>query len=201
MDEPLSNLDAKLRSHTRSEIVRIQRALKVTTIYVTHDQVEAMTMADRMVVMRKGVIQQIGTPSEIYNNPTNMFVGGFIGSPPMNFVEGIVQGKEFIVGPHIFTLPQEKMDTLAPYDKKTVTLGIRPEHIHPCKGSGANEFVLPLKATEFLGNCRHVFLQIEGTDLTAKIDREVECSGPEFNVCFDLGVAHFFDTETTNVII
>jgi multiple sugar transport system ATP-binding protein len=201
MDEPLSNLDAKLRSHTRSEIVRIQRALKVTTIYVTHDQVEAMTMADRMVVMRKGVIQQIGTPSEIYNNPTNMFVGGFIGSPPMNFVEGIIQGKEFLVGSQSFVLPPEKMEGLVPYDKKSVTLGIRPEHLHPCKDKGLNAFELPLTATEFLGNCRHAFLQLEGIALTAKIDREVACSGTEFCVAFDLAAAHFFDTETTNVII
>jgi multiple sugar transport system ATP-binding protein len=201
MDEPLSNLDAKLRSHTRSEIVRVQRALKVTTIYVTHDQVEAMTMADRMVVMKKGVIQQIGTPSEIYNTPTNMFVGGFIGSPPMNFIDGILQGNEFVVGSHVFVLPPEKMDALAPFDKKPVTLGIRPEHILPCKGGGPNEFPLPLTATEFLGNCRHIFLEIEGIDLTAKIDREIECSGTEMNVSFDLGAAHFFDIETTNVII
>jgi multiple sugar transport system ATP-binding protein len=201
MDEPLSNLDAKLRSHTRSEIVRVQRALKVTTLYVTHDQVEAMTMADRMVVMKKGVIQQIGTPSEIYNTPRNIFVGGFIGSPPMNFFEGIIQGNTFVVGSHTFVIPQEKQSVLHAYDQKTVTLGIRPEHIQFCKDEETNAFSLPLKTTEFLGNCRHAFLQLEGVDLTAKIDREVDCNGTELCVCFDLVSAHFFDTETTNVII
>ena len=98
MDEPLSNLDAKLRNSTRIEIVKLQRSLKVTTIYVTHDQTEAMTMADRMVVMKEGVVQQVGTPREIYGLPVNMFVAGFIGSPQINFIRGKLEGETFVCG-------------------------------------------------------------------------------------------------------
>ena len=197
MDEPLSNLDAKLRSHTRGEIVRVQRALKVTTIYVTHDQVEAMTMADRMVVMKRGVIQQIGTPSEIYNSPSNMFVGGFIGSPPMNFIEGVVEGNTLLVGSHRFVIPQEKMQCLKKYEKKSVMLGIRPEHIYVCSEEGPNQFFVTQEATEFLGSCWYVFLRFEGRNLIAKINGDMGGQGSDLCIGFDLDSAHFFDTETT----
>ncbi|HBD01467.1 MAG TPA: spermidine/putrescine ABC transporter ATP-binding protein, partial [Lachnoclostridium sp.] len=100
MDEPLSNLDAKLRTSTRAEIVKLQRELKVTTVYVTHDQTEAMTMADRMVVLKDGIIQQAGTPNEIYYEPCNLFVAGFIGASQMNFIEGRVEGSRFVFGSH-----------------------------------------------------------------------------------------------------
>jgi multiple sugar transport system ATP-binding protein len=130
MDEPLSNLDAKLRAETRSQIVQLQRQLGTTTIYVTHDQTEAMTMGDRIAVLNAGQIQQIATPLDLYNRPINRFVAEFIGSPPMNFIP--VQFKAPLRLTHAdfqLTLPENWEETLAPYDGWTLDLGIRPEHL------------------------------------------------------------------------
>ncbi|NIA68704.1 ABC transporter ATP-binding protein [Pelagibius litoralis] len=123
MDEPLSNLDAKLRSAMRVQIKHLQRRLKITTVYVTHDQVEAMTLADRIVIMNGGAIQQIGTPDEIYTNPANTFIAGFIGSPPMNLIKGHVEGGTF-------TAPGVRVEGIAVESGRAVTLGIRPEDCH-----------------------------------------------------------------------
>jgi len=123
MDEPLSNLDAKLRQTMRVQIKHIQRQLKITTIYVTHDQIEAMTLADRIVIMDKGMIQQIGTPDEIYNDPANTFVAGFIGAPPMNLIDGHLEGGTF-------SAPGVTVPDLAPHHDGPVILGIRPEDCH-----------------------------------------------------------------------
>ena len=120
MDEPLSNLDAKLRQHMRGQIKHIQRELQITTIYVTHDQIEAMTLADRIVIMEKGAIQQIGTPDQIYNDPANTFVANFIGSPPMNLIEGTLRGG-------VFTAPGVRFEGLPARHDGKVTLGVRPE--------------------------------------------------------------------------
>ena len=122
MDEPLSNLDAKLRQHMRVQIKHIQRSLKITTVYVTHDQVEAMTLADRIVIMDKGTIQQIGTPDEIYNDPANCFVAGFIGAPPMNLIEGILEDEVFIAD----NVRVEGIES-PPDIPRRVILGVRPE--------------------------------------------------------------------------
>ncbi|MEE0428553.1 MAG: sn-glycerol-3-phosphate ABC transporter ATP-binding protein UgpC, partial [Turicibacter sp.] len=132
MDEPLSNLDAKLRVAMRSEIIKLHERLATTTIYVTHDQTEAMTMASRIVVMKDGVIQQIGSPKEIYDNPKTVFVGGFIGSPAMNFVHGKVANGYFIADNLKFRIPDAKFNMLKQkgYDNKEVIFGIRPEDIH-----------------------------------------------------------------------
>lgn len=124
MDEPLSNLDAKLRVQTRAHIAQLQRELGVTTVYVTHDQVEAMTMADRIVIMKDGLIMQKGSPEEVYNNPANLFTASFIGSPPMNFIEVKIKDSA------IYTLTGEKInhdESLASFDGQTMILGIRPE--------------------------------------------------------------------------
>jgi multiple sugar transport system ATP-binding protein len=130
MDEPLSNLDAKLRTETRSQIVHLQRKLGTTTIYVTHDQVEAMTMGDRIAVMNAGQIQQVAAPLELYNRPANRFVAEFIGSPPMNFMSVQVKAPLLIQHPHFrLTLPEVWEKALQPYDGRTITLGIRPEHL------------------------------------------------------------------------
>src|SRR4249919_202568 len=136
MDEPLSNLDAKLRVHMRAEIASLQNELGVTTIYVTHDQVEAMTMGDRVAVMRKGELQQVATPQELYDEPVNLFVGGFIGGPSMNLLEGTLQGSN---GGMAITVGSQKLElgdralsqrpALKAYDGKTVIVGIRPEHL------------------------------------------------------------------------
>ena len=137
MDEPLSNLDAQLRVHTRAEIGRLQRQLGITTIYVTHDQVEAMTMSDRVAVMRSGKLQQFAPPQEVYARPANAFVGGFIGSPAMNFVEGTLQrsngdisvllgDQQLALDPSVF----EQRPRLGAYEDGQVIVGIRPESIH-----------------------------------------------------------------------
>lgn len=131
MDEPLSNLDAKLRTETRAQIVKLQRQLGTTTIYVTHDQVEAMTMGDRIAVMNGGQIQQVAPPLEIYNRPANLFVAQFIGSPPMNFLPVEVKAPLQIVHSQFrLTLPEVWAKTLQPYDGQILTLGIRPEHLN-----------------------------------------------------------------------
>ncbi|AZB44462.1 ABC transporter ATP-binding protein [Bacillus sp. FJAT-42376] len=127
MDEPLSNLDAKLRAKMRSEIRQIQRKLGITMIYVTHDQTEAMTMADRMMIMHEGSIQQLGKPLEIYNNPANSFVASFIGSPPMNLAQGAVDGGSLVLGEH-HAIPLSK-ETLLALGSGKVEAGIRPEHL------------------------------------------------------------------------
>ncbi len=128
LDEPLSNLDAKLRVQMRTEIARIQRRLGTTTVYVTHDQVEAMTLADRLAVMRDGVVQQIGTPRELYTRPDNLFVAGFIGSPAMNFLPGRIEGTELRLPAARFPLPETVRAQLPP-GRREVIAGIRPEHL------------------------------------------------------------------------
>jgi multiple sugar transport system ATP-binding protein len=136
LDEPLSNLDAKLRVQTRNELIRLRRRLAVTMIYVTHDQVEAMTMGDRVAVMRKGELQQVATPQELYDEPVNLFVGGFIGSPAMNLLEGTLQrsngGMAVAIGSQKVQLGDGALSqrpALKDYDGKTVVVGIRPEHL------------------------------------------------------------------------
>lgn len=131
MDEPLSNLDAKLRTETRTQIVNLQRKLGITTIYVTHDQTEAMTMGDRIAVMNAGQIQQVARPLELYNNPANRFVAEFIGSPPMNFIPVQIKAPLLIQHPQFrLTLPEYWEAALRPYDGRSLVLGIRPEHLH-----------------------------------------------------------------------
>lgn len=127
MDEPLSNLDAKLRVQMRTEISKIHDQLNTTTIYVTHDQTEAMSMASRIVVMKDGYIQQVGTPEEIYDKPANIFVANFIGSPPMNFFNGRVKDNLIIVGNENIPLTSEQITALKPYQDKEIIVGIRPE--------------------------------------------------------------------------
>ena len=129
MDEPLSNLDAKLRNETRAQIVQLQRQLGITTIYVTHDQTEAMTMGDRIAVMNRGEIQQIAPPLELYNAPANRFVAEFIGSPPMNFLPVQIAASTLVLGQFRYTLPPEWGDRLSPYNGRSLLLGVRPEHL------------------------------------------------------------------------
>ncbi|MDF5710661.1 MAG: ABC transporter ATP-binding protein [Nostoc sp. S4] len=131
MDEPLSNLDAKLRAETRAQIVKLQRQLGTTTIYVTHDQTEAMTMGDRIAIMSEGKIQQVASPLELYNRPANLFVAEFIGSPPMNFIPVEFHAPQLIIHSQFrFTLPEVWAKALQKYDGKTLILGIRPEHFN-----------------------------------------------------------------------
>ena len=200
MDEPLSNLDAKLRVQMRSEISRIHAEAGATTIYVTHDQVEAMTMASRIVVMNKGYIQQIGTPNEIYENPSNMFVAGFIGTPPMNFINGTVSenGKSLIVNDKVsipLTAEQQKM--LAEYVGKPVVYGIRPEHLMLVEDKKDAVFTTEVTILELLGDVLHCYSKVDDTTLimkTSALSRIRKGDTIMFRPNFDF--ACFFDPTT-----
>ncbi len=158
MDEPLSNLDAKLRVAMRSEISKLHHRLGTTTIYVTHDQTEAMTMASRLVVMKDGKIQQIGTPKEVYETPENIFVGGFIGSPAMNFFRGKLTETDFVIDNAAkIKVTEGKMKILREqgYVNKDIVLGIRPEDIHDellfLEASQSTAFTTKIEVAELLG--------------------------------------------------
>jgi multiple sugar transport system ATP-binding protein len=152
MDEPLLNLDAKLRTQTRAQIVQLQRQLGTTTIYVTHDQTEAMTMGDRIAVLNEGVIQQIASPLELYNHPANRFVAEFIGSPPMNFIEMTVKDALHLHCQNFgLSLPEQWGQTLNPYIGQSITLGIRPEHLR-LGTEGSNSLLVQVALVEALGH-------------------------------------------------
>jgi multiple sugar transport system ATP-binding protein len=190
MDEPLSNLDAKLRVQMRGEISRLQRNVGITTIYVTHDQVEAMTMGSRIAVMRKGVLQQLGPPQELYDRPTNLFVATFIGSPGMNLFQATLRqdgdGLVAAIGEQLMTLPSSitgRYARLADYRGQTVVLGIRPEHLHdPRLQVGGDVGLLrgEVKLVEALGSERLVHLDVLGepvlTDEVLEIARDIDSS-------------------------
>jgi multiple sugar transport system ATP-binding protein len=208
-DEPLSNLDAKLRVNMRAELIKLHERLDATMIYVTHDQVEAMTMGDRIVVMRNGFIQQVGTPMEVYNQPTNQFVAGFIGSPPMNFLDArLVQDNGTIKldlnGTHL-PLPAGKAKQIESYVRREVVLGIRPEDILPEDSVHGRELV-PLKATievlEPLGAEIILELSMHGQTFTARMDPQMRARmHDEIPVYFDMERCHLFDPRTEQVIL
>ena len=208
MDEPLSNLDAKLRVQTRSEISKIHKAVGATTIYVTHDQVEAMTMADRIVVMKDGWIQQIGSPKELFNNPSNKFVASFIGAPGMNFIEGLIQKGKFVAdeGNFVFALTKEMQGKLKDFEGKNVTLGIRPEDIYLESDKTDKKISKPMKVTvnysELLGYDLMVYFNIGEAKIVAKVgeSNEVEI-GKDIKLTFDNDKIHFFDGETEKSIL
>ncbi|MCR4282122.1 MAG: ABC transporter ATP-binding protein [Bauldia sp.] len=165
MDEPLSNLDAKLRVQMRAELKHLQHELQVTTIYVTHDQIEAMTLAHRVAVMNNGVIEQLGTPKEIYNNPRTLFVAGFIGSPPMNLIEGEVKGG-------VVQNSGLRVEGLGRADIRRAVLGVRPEDVHvvDTKDAGAN-MVAPIYSSELTGESTLVSVQAGDRLMTMRADK------------------------------
>lgn len=207
MDEPLSNLDAKLRVQMRAEIAKLHHRLKTTTIYVTHDQTEAMTMASRLVVMKDGFIQQIGSPKEVYENPENIFVGGFIGSPAMNFFEGQIVDGYFKIENVSMKIPQEKWALLNSQglNGKDIILGIRPEHItedskviDQLPESIVNTTV---EVSELTGAELMVYSSLEGQQFVARLNSDVHLQlGQKVTLAFDLSRSHFFDKETENRI-
>ena len=205
MDEPLSNLDAKLRVQMRSEIIKLHNSLNATTIYVTHDQTEAMTMASRIVVMKLGRVQQIGSPIEIYNNPANLFVAGFIGSPAMNFFHVDYSAEDnsitFASGEKV-VLP--KTLTKGKSIPSKVIFGIRPEDIKEVDGETkvtGPEFDIDVNVAELLGNEYYVHAYFGGTELVSKIPaNRVIKTGDKIKVFFDLKKIHFFDPETEKSI-
>ncbi|QKS70730.1 sn-glycerol-3-phosphate ABC transporter ATP-binding protein UgpC [Paenalkalicoccus suaedae] len=198
MDEPLSNLDAKLRVQMRSEIIKLHHRLQTTTIYVTHDQTEAMTMASRIVVMKDGFIQQVGAPKEIYDYPENVFVGGFIGSPAMNFLHGTLKGDAFHLGDFAVKIPQGKLKMLEKYDQKELILGIRPEDIHDeplfLDASENSKFVATIDVAELMGAESYLYSKVSDQDFIARVDSRTDVtSGNQLELAFDMNKAHFFD--------
>ncbi|MBO5733302.1 MAG: sn-glycerol-3-phosphate ABC transporter ATP-binding protein UgpC [Clostridia bacterium] len=205
MDEPLSNLDAKLRGQMRTEISKLHNKLQTTFIYVTHDQTEAMTMGTRIVVMKDGIIQQIDSPQTLYDHPVNMFVGGFIGSPTMDFVDGTVEKIQdsiyFVMGNTKVKIPEGRTANLADYIGKTVTMGIRAEHIHDEEMYIANSpdsiVDAEVEVVELMGSETLLYLNIEGSSFVAKVDpRSTAKVGDTIKVAFDMNRIHLFDKET-----
>ncbi|WP_412050748.1 MULTISPECIES: ABC transporter ATP-binding protein [unclassified Hoeflea] len=188
MDEPLSNLDAKLRQAMRVQIKHIQRQLKITTVYVTHDQIEAMTLADRIVIMQSGLIQQIGSPNEIYNDPANTFVAGFIGSPPMNLIEGQLSDG-------VFTAPGIKVAGLSRSHTGKVTLGIRPEDC--TVGGNGGQLNGTVYGVEPTGDITYLTIKAGDKLLEVKADRNYRSElGLQEVVAFDPARIYLFDAES-----
>jgi multiple sugar transport system ATP-binding protein len=206
MDEPLSNLDAKLRAETRSQIVKLQRQLGTTTIYVTHDQTEAMTMGDRIAVMNAGQIQQLASPLELYNHPANRFVAEFIGSPPMNFLPVQFKAPLLITHPQFrLTLPEAWATVLKAYDGQTLTLGIRPEHLNIGAAAPKN-LPVQVELVEALGSETYLAVRFVGASdemalLQARIepDRAIRL-GEELWLSISADKIHFFDQATGQAI-
>ena len=222
LDEPLSNLDAKLRAQMRTEISKLHQKLGTTFIYVTHDQTEAMTMGDRIVVMKDGFIQQVDSPQNLYTNPVNLFVAGFMGSPQMNFIDSVLRkiegkytiefgsedtkttrGKKFYV-----ELPESKVDevVLSEYVDKEIIFGIRPENIHDEEMflSAAKTGIIDcdVEITEMMGAETYLYLNCEGIPLTARVDpRSTARPQDKIKVAIDPNKVHIFDKETEKAIV
>ncbi|MDO5018558.1 MAG: sn-glycerol-3-phosphate ABC transporter ATP-binding protein UgpC [Lagierella massiliensis] len=203
MDEPLSNLDAKLREHMRVELVRLHKNLETTSIYVTHDQTEAMTMADKIILLDKGKIQQFGTPKEFYDKPENLFVAGFIGSPTMNIVKGKIENKKFISDlKDIEIKPKEEdLEKLKDYEGKSVYMGIRSERFIAEK-SQENTFKAKVEVIEMLGKEKLLHIKTDkGQEMIVSQPGHFLYETDEIHYfTFDLDALHFFDSETTNRI-
>jgi multiple sugar transport system ATP-binding protein len=226
MDEPLSNLDAKLRVRMRSEVLRVHKAIGAATLYVTHDQVEAMTMGDRVAVLHGGVLQQYATPRELYDRPANLFVAEFIGSPEMNLYEAAVSADELLLGSQRLSLGPART-ALAPYRGRTVIAGVRPEHLELDSGgeraghAGTATLVADVRVVEELGDEAHVFFSVDaqaaGAGMLAAAAGETEAAllagvthngiarvssrsairrGQRVTFSVDTGRMHFFDPGT-----
>jgi len=209
-DEPLSNLDAKLRTAMRAELLGLHQALKTTTIYVTHDQMEAMTMGDRIVVMNKGRIRQVDTPENIYSNPINKYVAGFIGSPPMNFIDCCLKtesGQFYAVAKEMnLRIPEERAAELSVSTEKEVILGIRPEHIshvsYGREGLPGARFRGSVWMVELLGSEKLVYLRTGESMLVARLAPGVNLkSGDVANFEVNMNLVHLFATDTEKTII
>ena len=203
MDEPLSNLDAKLRVQTRAEIARLHQRLKTTVVYVTHDQVEAMTMGSRIAVMTEGLLQQVGSPQTLYDTPINRFVAGFIGSPSMNFVEVHTDGSgesARLVGPAEWSipLPNRYRDAATPRAGKTLVAGFRPEHLDIGEaGPGVGAFQARADVVEYLGNEELLHISAADQDVVAIVGSEHRVRpGDIVNLKLPLDKLHLFDGET-----
>jgi multiple sugar transport system ATP-binding protein len=211
LDEPLSNLDAKLRSTMRFELIKLQKRLGTTFIYVTHDQVEAMTMGDKIVVMNEGFIQQVDTPQQLYDNPCNLFVAGFIGTPPMNFIEGQVTKKDekysITVGDFTLPVPEERVsyENLSGYEGKTVIVGVRPENLHieesflDLPTSGVIDTRVDI--AEMMGSEILLYSSVNQSSIVSKIAVTNNLkTGDMVKLAVDCKKIHIFDKETEKVV-
>ena len=209
LDEPLSNLDAKLRVQTRAEITKLHKRLQTTFIYVTHDQVEAMTMADRIAVMNHGVLMQVDTPQNLYDSPDNLFVAGFIGSPAMNFfnAELVKEGEDIIIKTDSFAIkaPEDRKPTLEAHLGKPVIFGLRPENIHDPNFAPpriiSQEVEAKVDLTELMGNEIFLFLKSGEDEYVARVDPRTSYKmGDNVTMAFNMANMHIFDKETEQVI-
>ncbi len=202
MDEPLSNLDAKLREHMRVELVRLHKSLETTSIYVTHDQTEAMTMATKIVLMNEGKIQQAGKPDEFYNKPANLFVARFIGSPTMNIFEGKIEGGRFISNDGSIKASASAHDEarVKAFEGKNVSLGIRSERF--LTGEAEEKIEVKVDVVEMLGKEKILYTNLpSGDEVVISVPGHLEFyEGESYTFGIDHGSLHFFDTETGNRI-
>ena len=208
MDEPLSNLDAKLRNQMRAEIIKLRQRIDTTFIYVTHDQTEAMTLGDRIVIMKDGAVLQVGTPQEVFDHPANLFVAGFIGMPQMNFFDAelLKKGDEYLVkiGDATVKLSDDKQERLRNKDvsAQKITLGVRPEHVELCKPEDEGAVCAKVDVSEMMGSEVHLHVSVFGRDaiiIVPTIDLENGVSfamGQDIYFRFEGKVAHVFSPET-----
>ncbi len=216
MDEPLSNLDAKLRNQMRAEIILLRQKLNTTFIYVTHDQTEAMTLGDRIVIMQNGYIEQVGTPTEVFEMPQNLFVAEFIGAPKMNIMstELVKDGNDYYVTPFGSRIPVTGEKGKALLEKGVaggeILLGVRPEHITLSREKGANTIPCTLEVNEMMGSELHLHVYTEdGTRLIVRVptvdlsveERKALTYGCPLNLTFEGKVMHFFDKESTKNLL
>ena len=206
LDEPLSNLDAKLRTSMRTEIIKLHKKLATTFIYVTHDQTEAMTMGDRIVGMKDGVIQQYDTPQVLYDTPCNLFVAGFIGSPQMNFIDAAIVNKDgklyANVGANSVLIPEAKVAALTPYVGKTVIMGVRPENFLSFDEVTAdNALDAKVDFFELLGADVNLYVYINGVKAIVRMpSSRKRPESDDVKIAVDMKYAHFFDKETEQAI-
>jgi len=212
MDEPLSNLDAKLRVQTRAELIKLHRRLGITTIYVTHDQTEAMTMGDRIAVLHNGRIQQVDRPLNLFNQPANLFVAGFIGSPAMNFISSSLEAQDgglyVKADPLFLRLPDAHAAKVKGRVGRPVIFGIRPDDIYDralnpaVAATDGNTASLSVDVTEPMGSTVYAYLTAGPHSLIADLDAETRAQdGQPLAVVFDMGKAHLFDPETEEALI
>jgi len=207
MDEPLSNLDATLRVSMRAEIKELHQSMQTTFVYVTHDQAEALTLADRIVVMNEGVVQQIGTPDEIYERPRNTFVAAFLGNPPINFLNGTLaehdSGVAFVAGEFRLQIPASHRGKLTAMSGRKVVLGLRPEDVDDTRAAGEGEairghvnFVLPVGSDQFLS------MRVEGQEVFFRVGKEIHHeNGERVTLAVNVNRLHLFDGETRRSVL
>jgi multiple sugar transport system ATP-binding protein len=207
-DEPLSNLDAKLRVQMRTEIKKVHQTIPTTTVYVTHDQIEAMTLADRVVVMNQGRIEQVGPPQELYHNPATRFVAGFIGSPAMNFFAAKVlnEGGLFVQlknGTKL-PIPPQRANRYAPFAGRDMTLGLRPEHMteaHEAEKPGVVRMSIPVDVVEPMGMETMIHFILDGQGMTARVDPSVTAQpGEMLPLALDMNQMHLIDNDSNKVV-